>query len=140
MGRMKPWGKRALMDGPQAQLAWRYAGRPATAAAQRAAAKAWARRTALKHADTVLDGGVVKVFDHGEVHWVVFSAETPVASYPPARGELATLVAHADLSKKLSAEEFRERRAALPKARRALDAAADLRTQLRHRREPPEAS
>lgn len=139
MGWMKPMGKRALMYGPQAQLAWRFAGRPATAAAQRAVAKAHARRTALKHADTVVDGGVVKVFDRGEVHWVVFSAETPVASYPPAHGELATLVAHADLSKKLSPQEFRERRAALPKARRAIDAAADLRTQIRQRREPPQA-
>jgi hypothetical protein len=132
---VKPLGKRALLYGPQAQLVWRYAGRPATAAAQRAVLAAQARRTALRHADTVVEGAIVKAFDQGEVHWVVFSAGTPVASYPPATGELSSLVAHADLSKKMTPDQFRERRAGRTRRRRALAAASEMRSHLRQRRD-----
>jgi hypothetical protein len=135
MGWIKPVGKKALRYGPQAQLVWRYAGRPATAAAQQAFLAAHARRTALKHADTVVQGAIMKVFDAEGAHWVVFSGGTPVASYPSTASALDVLVAHADLSKKMTPDQLRDRRAARTKRRRALDAAGDLRAQLRRRRD-----
>jgi hypothetical protein len=135
MGWIKPVGKRVVRYGPQAQLVWRYAAKPATAAAQYAILAAQARRTALRHADTVVDGAIVKVFDQGNAHWVVFSAGTPLASYPLAAGDLEALVAHADLTKKMTPDQFRHRKAEHSKRRRARVAATGLRSQLRSRRD-----
>ena len=128
-------GSRLIRYGPQAQLLWKHAGKPATAAAQRLVAMSSARRTALRHADTVVEGAIVKAFLDGEPHWVVFSAGTPVASYPPPHGALSDLVAHIDLSKKMTPDQYRAIRAAASKRRRALQVADDLRSKARQRRD-----
>ncbi len=73
-----------------------------------------ARRTALKHADTVVEGAIVQAFSDGEPHWVVFSGGTPVASYPAVSGTLSALVADVDLAKKMTPDQFRARRADQP--------------------------
>jgi hypothetical protein len=134
MSWIKPVGKKALKYGPQAQLVWKHAGKPATAAARRAVASAAARRTALRHADTVVQGAILKVFDHGTPLWVVFSGNDVVASYPSSATEPAALVANADESKKMTPDQFRARRAERSPGRRARDAAQLAREELRRRR------
>lgn len=125
--------KRALKYGPQAQLLWKHAGKPATQAAQTVVAAAGARRTALKHAETLTAGAVLKTFDAGRVHWVVFSAATPVASYPPVE-DLTALVRNADLTRKMTPSQMRARRAAQSRRRKAVEGARSLGEQVRRRR------
>jgi hypothetical protein len=132
---IRPIGSRLIRYGPQAQLLWKHAGKPATAAAQRLVVMSSARRTALRHADTVVEGAIVKAFLDGEPHWVVFSGGTPVAGYPTPPGELSDLVAHVDLSKKMTPDQYRALRAAASRRRRALQAADDLRSKARQRRD-----
>ena len=130
---LKPVGTRLVRYGPQAQLAWKYAGKPATAAAQRAIGVANARRTALRHAETVVQGAIVKVFDQGAVHWVVYSAGAPIACYPPTSRELSELVRDADLNKLMTPEQFRSRQAELSRRRRAVETARLAGARLRRR-------
>ncbi len=134
-----PVGKKAVKYGPQAQLVWKHAAKPATTAAQQAIASASARRTALKHADTVIEGAVLNVFHEGREHWVVFSKGAPIAVYPPlAAGEtgqqLATLIEHTDLSKKMTPDQVRARRAEQSKRQQVIDVATNLKEQARRRR------
>lgn len=134
-----PAGKRAVKYGPQAQLLWKHAAKPATSAAQQALASLAARRTALKHADTVLEGAVLSVFHAGREHWVVFSKGSPVAVYPPLAGsqtdqQLAALIEHADLSKKMTPEQVKARLAEQSKRQQVVNAAAYLKEQARRRR------
>lgn len=134
MSWLKPAGKRALRYGPQAALLWKHAGVPATHAAQRVLADQQARRTALKHADTVEHGAILKVFDQGSRVWVVFSGPDPIACYPPHDGSLDDLVRAADLSKKLTPELYRARQADRSARRKAARLAGAARENLRRRR------
>jgi hypothetical protein len=134
MSWLKPVGKRALRYGPQAALVWKHAGKPAAHAAQRIVADQQARRTALKHAETVEQGAILKVFDQGSPVWVVFSGPDPVAAYPPREGELADLVSGADPSKKMTPELFRARKAERSARRKAARLAGAARENLRRRR------
>lgn len=134
MSWMKPMGKRALKYGPQAALVWKHAGKPTTLAAQRILAEQSARRTALKHADTVEQGAIVKVFHQGTPVWVVFSGPQPVASYPPRDAQPAELVASADLSKKMTPDQFRAKKAERSARRRAARLAGAARENVRRRR------
>lgn len=127
-------GKRALKYGPQAQLAWKHAGKPAADAVQRAAAVRNARRTALRHADTVVEGAILKVVYDGDTFWVVFSGGEPVAAYPKTLVPLDEVVVKADLSKKMTPDQLRARHAAKSKRRRALDATRNVKEQIRRRR------
>ena len=90
MGRIKSVSTKALKYGPQAAIVWKYAAAPVTAAAHRTFAAQANRRTALKHADTVIEGAILMVMNEGETHWVVFSGGKPIAALPevlaPARG------------------------------------------------------
>lgn len=113
---VRPVGTRLVRYGPQAQLAWRYAGRPAMAGARRAMDAAMARRSAIRHADTLRDGAVLRVVDAGRQVWVAFSGSTPVAAYPTPTIDLAALVAHADLEKMRTPAQMR--RSAADRAQR----------------------
>jgi hypothetical protein len=122
-----PAAKKALKYGPYVQQAWKHAGKPAQAAAQRQVSSWAARRTALQHADTVTGGSVLGVMHDGQRFWVVFSADEPVAAYPYTQASLDRLVAHADLSRRVTPEQARERRAARELRRRAREGAERLR-------------
>ncbi len=135
MGRFTRVGAKAVKYGPQAALVWKYAAAPVTAAAQRAFATTANRKTALKHADTVVEGAILMVMDEGETHWVVFSGGKPVAAYPKPSGSLDDLVAHANLSKKMTPDQFRSRQTEASRRQQAVAAARHLSSQLRHRRE-----
>jgi hypothetical protein len=75
-------------------------------------ANAW--RTARAHADRVRDGSYLDVFIDGTRHWVVWSADDPVAAYPPVARDLAEAVATVDLTRRR-----------MPGSRRAGRSAAD---------------
>ncbi len=135
MGRFARVGAKAVRYGPQAAIVWKYAAAPVSAAAQRAFAAQTARRTALKHADTVNEGAILAVMDDGLIHWVVFSGGKPVAAYPKQSRSLDDLVADANLSKKMTPDQYRSRQAESSRRQKALEAARSLSTQLRHRRD-----
>ena len=64
------------------------------------------RQLAILHADAVVDGSLKKVPLRGQPHWVVWSGDDPVASYPPFDGELAEAVAPVDLAKRQRPDEL----------------------------------
>ena len=133
MGRLRNISTKAVKYGPQAAIVWKYAAVPVTGAAQRAFAAQANRRTALKHADTVNAGAILMVIDAGQTHWVVFSGGKPIASYPSSARPLDELVEDANLSKKMTPDQFRMRQAEASRRQKALDAARSFATQLRNR-------
>jgi hypothetical protein len=133
LGRIRSVGAKAIKYGPQVGLLWKYAGAPVTDAAQRSFASQFHRRTALKHADTVTEGAILMVMDAGEIHWVVFSGGKPVAAYPSSPTSLEDLVEDADLSKKMTPDQFRARQAEASRRQKVIDAAQTFRTQVRRR-------
>ncbi len=134
MGWIKPVGTKLVKYGPQARLVWKHAAVPVTAAAQKTFAAQTSRRTALKHADTVNGGAILMVMDQGTIHWVVFSGGKPVVSYPPSSKPLEELIADANLSKKMTPDQFRARQAEASKRQKVIETAKTLRSQVRRRR------
>jgi hypothetical protein len=120
--------------GPMVPLLWKTAGKPATDAAQRAFTSHAARNTALRHADTVQMGAILKVYDQGNPVWVVFSGAAVVTSYPPREDKLDELVKSANLSKKMTPDQFRARQAELSARRKAADLVRAGRETVRRRR------
>lgn len=135
MAWIKPVGTKLVKYGPQAQLVWKHVAAPATAATQRTFAVRSARRTALNHADTVVEGAILKVVHEGETHWVVFSGGKAVTAYPATSTPLEGLVADANLAKKMTPDQFRARQLEASKKRKALDGARAFGQQLRRRRD-----
>lgn len=126
MSWLKPTAKKAAgygakygaKYGPHAVVVWNIAGDHVQAAARAKAAEIAERRKAFQEADSVVDGSVLRVVDHGTVTFVVFSGEEPVASYPDSTKPLDELIAHADLARRMTPAQRRERRAT-NRARRA---------------------
>ncbi len=135
MGWIRPVGTKLVRYGPQAQLVWRHVAAPATTAAQRTFATRSACRTALSHADTVLEGAILKVMHEGAIHWVVFSGGRPVTAYPTSPVSLDELVTHADVAKKMTPDQYRARQADASRTRKALDTARTFGSQVRRRHE-----
>lgn len=135
MSWIRPVGTKVVKYGPQAQLVWKHVGSPAAGAARRLVAAQNARRTALKHADTVVEGAILQVMHDGEEHWVVFSGGQPVAVYPPAAPTLSALTEHANRARLMTPDQARARQAAASRRRRAVDTVRDAGRQLRHRRD-----
>ena len=133
MGRLRNISTKAVKYGPQVAIVWKYAAAPVTAAAQRAFAAQAHRRTALKHADTVNEGAILMVIDNGQTHWVVFSGGKPIAAYPSAARSLDKLVEDANLSKKMTPDQFRVRQAEASRRQKAIGAARSFAIQLRNR-------
>ncbi|MBA2772515.1 MAG: hypothetical protein H0U36_00485 [Nocardioidaceae bacterium] len=135
MSWIRPVGTKLVKYGPQAQLLWKHVAAPATAAAGRTFAAQTARRTAVKHADTVVEGAILNVMLDGETYWVVFSGGEPVTAYPAAPVPLPELIAHANLSKKMTPDQYRSRQAEASRTRKAVDTARTVRQQYRRRRD-----
>jgi hypothetical protein len=72
-------------------------------------AAAW--RTARGHAARVLDGSYLDVFVAGVKHWVVWSADEPVAAYPAIDADLAEAVRTVDLTRRRRPGDRRSARA-----------------------------
>ena len=114
-----PVVKGVVKYGPHAQKAWELGGRQAQAALVKALENRQACRKALQHAETVRDGAVIALFDQGQASWGVLSGEEPIAAYPATSTPLAEVVAHTDLSKRMTPEEFRQGRRSWLAAERA---------------------
>lgn len=99
----------AAKYGPIVFEAVKHGREPAERALQRALARQSHRRRAREHASTVVDGSVLRVFHQGEPLWVVFSGDTPVASYPPVDTPLETVLEYADLSLRVRPEALADR-------------------------------
>lgn len=111
--------KVAVKYGPQAKIAWDNGGKKAAISAARRARSLTARRKAIAHAGTVLDGSVLKVAPGGTTAYVVFSGEQPIATYPPQDLPPSALLAHADLSRRVPVPpSVVTPRKALPRVRR----------------------
>ena len=93
--------KVAVKYGPQAKIAWDHGGKTGAATAAKRAASLNARRKALKHAGSVVDGSVLKVAPEGRTVYVVFTGERPVAAYPKQDLPIITVLEHADLTKRI---------------------------------------
>ncbi len=114
MGWAKVAGRNAakygVRYGPHAVAAWKIAGSQVEAAARHKMDEVSARRTAFDHADSVAGGSVLRVVDHGRALFVIFSHDEPVACYPEVQRPLPALVDKADLGKRVTPDEQRERR------------------------------
>ncbi len=111
--------KVAVKYGPQAKIAWDNGGRKAAMSATHRARSLTARRKAIAHAGTVVDGSVLKVAPGGTTAYVVFSGEQPIATYPPQELPPSDLLAHADLSRRVPVPpSVVTPRKALPRVRR----------------------
>lgn len=92
--------KLAVKYGPQAKIVWDNGGKKAAETAARRARSVTARRKALTHASTIVDGSVLRVAPEGVTAYVVYSGDQSVAVHPPQERPLEELVAHADLAKR----------------------------------------
>lgn len=66
-----------------------------------------ARRLALRHADSVVDGSLQQVFHAGEAYWVVFSRNEPVGSHPHTNIPYESLLLNADPVKRVRPDDLR---------------------------------
>ena len=64
------------------------------------------KRLALTKARSVRDGSVLLVLHGEQPVWVVYSGDEPVSEHPDVGVPLAELVAHADLDRRRTPEEF----------------------------------
>jgi hypothetical protein len=119
MSWIKPAAQKAVKYGPYVPQVWKHIAKPTQAAAQKQLASWAARRTALQHADTLTEGSALGVMHNGQRTWVVFSGEEPVAAYPQTTTPLERLTVHADLRKRITPEQARERRRVRGLRRRA---------------------
>ena len=95
--------------GPHVVAAWKIAGPKVEAAARSKLDEVGARRTAFDHADSVADGSVLRVVDRGRGVFVVLSGHEPLAAYPEVERPLADLLDRADLGKRVTPAEHRQR-------------------------------
>lgn len=66
-----------------------------------------ARKQALAHADSVVDGTLQQVFHGGESYWVVFSRNEPVGTHPHTNIAYDALLLNADPGKRVRPQELR---------------------------------
>lgn len=101
--------KIAIKYGPQAKIAWDKGGKQATAAATKRALSLNNRRKAIAHASGVVDGTFLKIAPQGSTVYVVFSGELPIAAYPAQELPYPSLLAHADLTKRIDPADLKRR-------------------------------
>lgn len=93
--------KLGMKYGPVAYEAVKHGRAPARVAAQRSLSKSGAKRQAIAHATSLVDGSTMRVF-YGEMQiWVVFSGDKPVGTHPVVGVPIATLLQHADLNMRI---------------------------------------
>lgn len=99
----------ALKYGPQVTEQLLKKGSPARQLVydQTAKIRSRARKLALAHADTVVDGSLQQAFHGGDFYWVVFSRNEPVGTHPHTNIPYDTLLLNADPTKRQRPEELR---------------------------------
>ncbi|MDF8265982.1 hypothetical protein [Luteipulveratus flavus] len=87
--------------GPMAYEAAKHSRRPAQAVTHGSLTRMGARRQALQHASSLIDGSAMRVFHGDKQVWVVFTGDLPVATHPRSNVPIAQLLQHADLSRRV---------------------------------------
>lgn len=99
--------KLAVKYGPQAKIVWDKGGRQAAARAGQQASTVAQRRKAIAHAESLIEGTVLRCGPHGSTIHVVFSRDEPVAAYPVQPEPFEELLAHVDTSRRVTPEQAR---------------------------------
>lgn len=102
--------KLGVKYGPLLYEAARHGREPAKAAAEKLLTRAGARRKAFAHADTLVDGTVLRVYHDGHPVYIVFAGDELVAVHPQVDAPLSVLIKRADLSKRRRPGERQARR------------------------------
>lgn len=99
--------KYGVKYGPQAKILWDNGGKHVQAVVRQKAEEGSARRTAFAKAETVVHGSVLKQLHVGKPVWVVYTDDEPLDAFPKPSVPLATLLEHADLSARVTPEDYR---------------------------------
>jgi hypothetical protein len=87
--------------GPVAYEAIKHGKEPAREFAAKQLNKLTARKQALAHAEGLVDGSAMPVWQGDQQVWVVFNGDEPIASHPSATRPLAELIQGYDLTKRI---------------------------------------
>ena len=93
--------KLGVKYGPVAYEAIKHGREPAREFAQKQLSRLTARRQALTHAEGLMDGSVMPVWEGDLQVWVVFNGDEAIASHPTVATPLAQLVQGYDLTKRI---------------------------------------
>ena len=93
--------KLGVKYGPVAYAAIKRSKEPAKEFAQKQLSKLTARKQALAHAEGLMDGSTMPVWEGDRLVWVVFNGDEPVASHPAVTTPLAQLILGYNLSKRI---------------------------------------
>ena len=74
---------------------------PAKEFAQKQLSKLTARKQALAHAEGLMDGSAMPVWEGDQQVWVVFNGDEPMATHPNTTTPLAQLIQGYDLTKRI---------------------------------------
>ena len=109
--------KLGVKYGPVAYEAIKHGREPAREYAQKQLSKLTARKQALAHAEGLMDGSAMPVWDGDLQVWVVFNGDQPIASHPTVTTPLAQLIEGYDLTKRIRpTNDQRLRASPIPKA------------------------
>jgi len=93
--------KLGVKYGPVAYAAIKHGKEPAREFAQKQLSRFTARKQALTHAEGLMDGSILPVWEGDLQVWVVFNGDEPIASHPTVTTSLAELVRGYDLGKRI---------------------------------------
>ena len=93
--------KLGVKYGPVAYEAIKHGKEPAKEFAQKQLSRLTARKQALAHAEGLMDGSMMSVWDGDLQVWVVFNGDVPIASHPTVDTPLALLIHGYDLTKRV---------------------------------------
>jgi hypothetical protein len=93
--------KLGVKYGPVAYEAIKHGREPAREFAQRQLSRLNARKQALTHAEGLLDGSAMLVWNDDQQVWVVFNGDQPVASHPTVDTPLPLLIQGYDLTRRI---------------------------------------
>lgn len=93
--------KLGVKYGPVAYAAIKHGKEPALEFAQKQLSRLTARKQALAHAEGLMDGSILPVFEGDLQVWVVLNGDEPIASHPTVNTPLADLVRGYDLAKRI---------------------------------------
>ena len=93
--------KLGVKYGPVAYEAIKHGREPAKEFAQKQLNKLTARKQALAHAEGLMDGSAMPVWEGDQQVWVVFNGDEPMATHPNTTTPLAQLIQGYDLTKRI---------------------------------------
>jgi hypothetical protein len=93
--------KMGVKYGPVAYQAIKHGKEPAKEFAQKQLSKLTARKQALAHAEGLMDGSVLPVWEGDLQVWVVFNGDEAIATHPTVSTPLALLTQGYDLTKRI---------------------------------------